>query len=178
MPGRPYGESDRVVADGVDVVLLAGGLRSNGPAPVGEQHIVAQGGGGELRLAEQLDGTAHRVGVGGLPFLHRFEQVGEQRGELLHLHGVPFDDDAIAPHGEPSVEGLSSTWRISSEAPTTRAMSTPPGAVSVVCIKSVMLAIVPYVARCVVRLLQNSHRCRSQTPSALDRKRSLGRREP
>ena len=103
---RPYGESDRVVADGVDVVLLTGGLRSNGPAPVGEQHIVAQGGGGELRLAEQLDGTAHRVGVGGLPFLHRFEQVGEQRGELLHLHGVPLDDDAIAPHGEPSVEGL------------------------------------------------------------------------
>ena len=87
-------------------MLLAGGLRSDGPAPEGEQHIVAQGGGGELRLVEQLDGTAHRVGIGDLPFLHRFEQVGEQRGELLHLHGVPLDDDAIAPHGEPSVEGL------------------------------------------------------------------------
>ena len=78
----------------------------------------------------------------------------------------------------------SSTWRISSEAPTTRAISTPPGAVSVVCIKSVMLAIVPYVARCVVRLLQNfSWRSLSNKLDALGEHRRtsqlcFGRRTP
>lgn len=107
--------------------------------------------------------------IGGLPFLHRFEQVGEQRGELLHLHGVPLDDDAIAPHGEPSVEGLLQHVENLVGGADDEGHVHPAGAVSVVCIKSVMPVIVTYLVRSVVRLLQNSHRCRSQTPSALDR---------
>jgi hypothetical protein len=86
-------------------VLLAGGLRSNGAPPKGEQHIVAQGRWGELGAPQKLDGMAYRVGIGHLALGRHAKQVGEKRRELLHLDGVAGKRDGVAAYGNAGIKG-------------------------------------------------------------------------
>ena len=98
--GRADAERDGVHADGVDVALLAGGLRTDGTSAIREQDVFAQGGRRELGAGQKIDGAAHVVRRGLLPRLGDLDEVGEQGGERLHFGGVAFEDDGVAAHGD------------------------------------------------------------------------------
>ena len=87
-------------ADGVDVALLARRLRSDGSPAKGEQDVLAQCLGRELRAAEKLD-RAH--GVLGGHFLASFcnlDEVGEKGRKRLHFALIACKGDGVAPHGD------------------------------------------------------------------------------
>ena len=139
MPGRADAERDGVHADGVDVALLAGGLRTDGTSAIREQDVFAQGGRRELGAGQKIDGAAHVVRRGLLPRLGDLDEVGEQGGERLHFGRIAFEDDGVAAHGDargrtrPGQGGAARrAW------PTTSAMFTLSGAVKVICVWSVM----------------------------------------
>ena len=86
--------------DSVDVTLLACCFRSDGSPAKGEQDVLSQRLGRELRAAEKLDRAQGVLGGHFLAPLRNLDEVGEERGERLHFALIACEDEGIAPHGD------------------------------------------------------------------------------
>ena len=88
-------ERHRVVADRVDVALLARGLGPHGLAAaqdLGRQHV-----GRALVGLEHLDGAADAVAVEAVALLEQHHHLLEQAADPLGVGGVAGDGDLVAP---------------------------------------------------------------------------------
>ena len=99
-----------MLANGVDIALLARGLGPNDLAAVAEQHVIARAGGAHVLGAQAVDGAIHivrREGNAGSGNLH---DVGEQAREQVNLAGCATQRDGVPPHGDAGLApALSST---------------------------------------------------------------------
>ena len=93
--GGPDHERDHVVADGIDVALLAARLRPDGAAPRPSQHL----GGQHLRRAlvgiDHVDRAAHDRGVDRMALLQQQHELLEQPADDLRVFAG--DRDLVAP---------------------------------------------------------------------------------
>src|SRR5262249_12870331 len=99
--GRTDTEGDDVLADGVDVPLLARRLRPDRATLGAAEHLVREDLARSLGRAHHLDRTPHTRDVERLPLLQQEHELFEQPGDLLGL--VALDGDLRAAHEDVGV---------------------------------------------------------------------------
>ena len=102
----PDAERDGMLADGVDVALLARRLRTDGPAAVRELVVLAPRLRAELGRAQQVDGVPHVLERRLAAAFHELDEIREQRRERLHLQRIADELDRVAANRDPRGERI------------------------------------------------------------------------
>ena len=99
--GRADPEGDDVGGDGVGVLLLPAGLRTDGPAPGRAQQLGGEDLGGADVVVHHVDGPVHLDGVEALARLEQDDQLLEQGTDPFGP--VALDGDLVPPDGDPHI---------------------------------------------------------------------------
>ena len=104
--GGADAEDDGVLADGVDVLLLADRLGLDGAAAAGQDRVAEdhRGAGGAV-AADDVDGPADGVGGEGVAPLHQGDELLEEAGDPFGVGLFAGDGDLVAADEDGALEG-------------------------------------------------------------------------